>query len=187
MLERTVNTAVSGQLCRVKLLCTPDSTHPLFQTLSSHYSVELAIQRGVDLGQRMYNAASEALATYKQVVLIGCDCLQLTRINLNNVLNSLVQDQYDAVVTPALDGGYVLLGLKRVNRALFEHIEWGTDQVMQQTRSALQALQWQYQECEPLQDLDTIDDIKNLLQKHRHQLDAGVCEMLDSLTKETQE
>ena len=37
---------------------------------------------------------------------------------------------HDAVLTPAEDGGYVLIGLTRTDPRMFEDIEWGGDQVL---------------------------------------------------------
>lgn len=188
MLEQTINTAVSSGLCRVTLVCTPDSSHPFFQYLANRYHIGLAAQQGADLGERMFNAASCSLRNAKNVILIGSDCLQMTATQLEEALCNLLQDENEIVITPAQDGGYVLLGLRRIDRDLFKGVEWGSSRVMNQTRNALQQLNWKWQQMAPLKDLDTIEDIYDIVtNEHQYHLETGVRELIRSLTSETQE
>ena len=182
MLQQTVETTANSKLCNVRMYCLPTEDHLFIQSLKSDYPIELDIQQGTNLGERMFDAASKALKVCKHVVLIGCDRLQFTAERLENVLSLLSSENIDAVITPAHDGGYVLLGLNRVNPLLFENIEWGTDSVMQQTCNALESLRWEWREMETLRDLDTIEDLAHIKHnEHQYHIDTGVREMLETI------
>lgn len=188
LLEHTVSIISSSNLCQPRLFCTPDTTHPFLQSLCSRFGIPLDTQEGDNLGERMFNAALQRLRVVDHVVLIGSDCLQMTVSHLDSVLSYLSKDGKKVVITPAQDGGYVLLGLSQIHRAIFENINWGTAQVMNQTRDALQQLRWQWQEMDILKDLDTFEDIKDILaNEHQYQIDTGVRELLGNLLQLTQE
>ncbi|MCU7958793.1 MAG: TIGR04282 family arsenosugar biosynthesis glycosyltransferase [gamma proteobacterium symbiont of Bathyaustriella thionipta] len=113
-------------------------------------------QHGADLGERMYNATQETLLSYDQVVLLGSDCPVMQAGYIDQAIHAL--QQFDAVIGPAEDGGYVLLALKKTARSLFSNIDWGTEQVLRQTRSALADRHWHWQELETLWDVDRAED-----------------------------
>ena len=92
------------------------------------------------------------------VVLIGGDCPVLQAEHLLQTLDWL-KGGCDAVIGPAEDGGYVLLGLNKSSPELFRGIAWGGDSVLDETRSRLQGLGWQWRELEPLWDLDRPADL----------------------------
>jgi len=69
------------------------------------------------------------------VVLIGSDLPQLERADLASAFAAL--DHQQAVLGPACDGGYWLIGLRRPEPALMEGIAWGSEQVLEQTLAAL--------------------------------------------------
>jgi glycosyltransferase A (GT-A) superfamily protein (DUF2064 family) len=74
-------------------------------------------------------------------------------------------DGNDAVLGPAEDGGYVLIGLARGPAAqLFEDIVWGTPTVMQETRARLACGHWRWRELVPLWDVDRPEDLRRLSQ-----------------------
>ena len=117
------------------------------------------VQQGNDLGERMYEAFAKGFHLgYKKLVIIGTDCVELTPAILKQAFEQL--GQHDVVVGPAKDGGYYLLGLKRLEPRLFQNIEWSTDTVLQRTISICQQLQLNYY-C--LQELNDIDEEKDLV------------------------
>ena len=184
MLEQTIETTTKSQCCPVSLYCAPDSSHPTFEALSRKYPLILKNQTGNDLGARMLHAASKSLNAHSSVVIVGTDCLQLTESLLGQVLAGLTSNSCDAIITPAEDGGYVLLGLNRTVPALFEGIDWGSGEVMEQTRRALERLGWRWQETQTLRDIDTFEDIKYLYEnEHQYPLNTGVRESLYTIFK----
>ncbi|MFH1059409.1 MAG: TIGR04282 family arsenosugar biosynthesis glycosyltransferase, partial [Pseudomonadota bacterium] len=88
-----------------------------------------------DLGARMHQALSEALAEgADRVVLMGSDCPGLTDAVLAQAFAAL--HDHDLVLGPATDGGYYLVGLTRPAPELFADITWGTERVLEQTLAA---------------------------------------------------
>src|SRR5947209_486922 len=89
-----------------------------------------------DLGQRMGRAVAQSFADgASRCVLIGSDCPELDGDLMAKAFNLLKSNS--AVVGPAEDGGYYLLGLNREMPDLFAGIAWGTDSVLQRTIAVL--------------------------------------------------
>lgn len=110
----------------------------------------------------MYRAASRVLNAGRWPILVGTDCPLLDRSVVLQACAALEQG-HEAVVGPAEDGGYVLLGLRRISPRLFTGIEWGGDRVLARTRETLEALGWCRRELDTLWDLDRPDDLRRYL------------------------
>lgn len=158
LLESTVEMAARKQLAPLECCCTPNLRHPVFGALSARHAMTLTLQTGADLGARMQNAAHRALARCRYVLLIGGDCPALEPRHLQRALDWLQQGE-DAVLAPAEDGGYVLLGIKRAEPALFQNMPWGGNRVLELTRQRLQGLDWRWRELEMLWDIDRPEDL----------------------------
>lgn len=132
---------------------------------AARYRAVLVPQQGSDLGERMQHAFDHALVREgcPSAVLIGADCPALTARHLRLARRAL-DDGHDAVVAPAEDGGYVLIGLTRFDKRLFQTIAWGTHRVMEQTRTRLRELGWRWSELETLWDVDRPSDYARLSQ-----------------------
>jgi glycosyltransferase A (GT-A) superfamily protein (DUF2064 family) len=70
---------------------------------------------------------------------------------------------HDAVVAPAEDGGYVLIGVRRAIPEVFANIDWSTDRVMAQTRQRLAGIGSSWFEFSPFWDVDRSTDFERLL------------------------
>jgi rSAM/selenodomain-associated transferase 1 len=85
-------------------------------------------QHDGDLGDRLRTAFDEAFAAgFSRVVVVGSDLPDLSSDHLRQALQAL--DDAPAVIGPAKDGGYWLLGLARPVRGVFDGIPWSTDRV----------------------------------------------------------
>jgi rSAM/selenodomain-associated transferase 1 len=94
-------------------------------------------QDGFDLGERMLNAFSIGFAKgFEKIVIIGSDIYDLREDDLKLAFEALENSDY--VLGPAKDGGYYLLGMKALNRRLFDRMPWGTDKVLEKTLCALE-------------------------------------------------
>jgi len=162
MVKHSLATARKAALGAVELHCAPDCDDDFFRFCGCRYRAELRAQADGDLGARMAAAASGALAAHSCVLLIGSDCPALTSRHLREACQALLGGA-DAVLAPAEDGGYVLIGLSRFDARLFEDIAWGTDSVLEETRARLRALGWRWQELETLWDVDRPEDYQRLL------------------------
>jgi len=120
----------------------------------------LRSQSGADLGARMFSALSSALANSPWTILVGCDCPDLDSRDISETIG-LLEKGMDAVVGPAHDGGYYLLGLRKVTPALFADMPLGTDQVWSLTRNRLERLGWQYTTLRVQHDLDRPEDLRH--------------------------
>ena len=160
MLEDTVSRFTASKLAPVELWCTPDPADKPFPELAVRYGLALHRQLGRDLGERMQGAAADALGRGSPVVLVGTDCPALTIAYLEQALGQLKSK--DAVLGPAEDGGYVLLGIKRADKVLFRGVPWGSGRVAGTTRVRMAELGWAWAELPVLWDLDRPEDLTRL-------------------------
>ena len=148
-------------LCPVELWCAPSCHDPFFQDCRERYGVELYDQAPGELGERMHNALGSALARAESAILVGTDIPSITAADLDTAFQALHQGK-DAVVGPARDGGYYLIGLKQPDWRLFQGISWGTSTVFQETRLRLQRLDMDWLRLREHADVDTPDDYQRL-------------------------
>ncbi len=117
------------------------------------------IQRGNDLGERMYHALEEVLKDHPHVLLIGSDIIQLTPEILRKGFAAM--ENHDAVIGPSKDGGYYLLGLKKVFLEYFSGIPWSTEIVFNKTLDRLAAHYIEPYILPLLSDVDYLEDWEN--------------------------
>lgn len=115
------------------------------------------LQTPGDLGHKMKAAFDTVfMMGFGQVVIIGSDCLQLTTPVIEMAFYEL--QKVDAVIGPAIDGGYYLLGLKRACNAVFEKKEWSTATVFVDSIADFQRLGLSFKVLPTLTDVDTESD-----------------------------
>jgi rSAM/selenodomain-associated transferase 1 len=159
LLERAVATAAAAGIGPVVLWCAGQPDHAEFQRCLGSGRVSIQVQPEGDIGVRMLAAAAAANAP-AGVLIIGTDCPVLTPALLREAAATL--NGHDAVVFPAEDGGYVLIGMRRPAPELFAGIEWSTGRVMVQTRERLAGLGWSWAEPATLWDVDRPADYERL-------------------------
>ena len=119
---------------------------------------EKRLQPPGDLGEKMEAAFATAFAEgYTSVVIIGSDCLQLTPDILRQAYHEL--SRHDVVIGPALDGGYYLLGMKKLYSPLFRNKRWSTEHVFPDTLQDIQTLRLSYSLLPRLSDVDYVEDL----------------------------
>jgi rSAM/selenodomain-associated transferase 1 len=121
------------------------------------------------LGERLARAAQRVVEAGEGVLLIGADCPALASGRLRAAAEAL--DSHDAVLHPAEDGGYVLLGLRRFDRSMFEGIAWSTAEVAAQTLERIAALGWRVHVGEALRDIDEPGDLAQF--RHAERVSAS--------------
>lgn len=113
-------------------------------------------QKGEDLGIRMLNAFKNGFeAGYEKIIIIGSDLYDLSSTDIDNTFYQL--EENDVVIGPALDGGYYLLGMKKMYQQVFQNKEWGTETVRKDTLQDL--IQQQVKLLEEKNDIDVYEDI----------------------------
>ncbi len=111
-----------------------------------------------DIGRRMMRAFEQNFHHgIDFAVLVGTDTPQLTAFHAKLAFDSL--KGHDVVFVPAKDGGYCLIGLRRMVPALFESINWGADSVFEDTLKRAKDHGLSVKVLESLQDVDLPDDI----------------------------
>lgn len=93
--------------------------------------VSLLPQHGESLSDRMPNAVAALLHAHRAVLLLGADTLGLRATDLVRAAALLAAPGDRAVLGPATDGGYWLLGLKHPHHAAFQGITWSTATVLE--------------------------------------------------------
>lgn len=157
LVERTLKTAVAAGFASVDLYCSPGIKDVFFGKMQERYGVRLRSQGRGNLGDRMYRA----LRRHPGAVLIGSDCPALRPADLRDAARAL-RSGADAVLSPAEDGGYALIGLRRASPTLFAGIPWGGPAVLERTRARLRRLGWQWKELRTVWDVDRPEDVARL-------------------------
>lgn len=163
LIASTLAKSVALPGARVTLWVAGEARSPFIAGCARRSGIRVRIQQGSDLGARMLHALATTLPPGRgdRCLLIGTDCPALTTADLASAAQALAA--HDAVVQPAEDGGYVLIGLRAPHAPLFEGIEWGGPTVMQATRERLARLGLRCCERPPLPDLDTPADYERAL------------------------
>ncbi|XWK90181.1 MAG: TIGR04282 family arsenosugar biosynthesis glycosyltransferase [Phormidium sp.] len=111
-----------------------------------------------DLGKRIATAFQTAFTNgIEKVIIIGSDCPALNSQIIGEGFAAL--SQHELVLGPATDGGYYLIGLKRLIPELFTGINWGTSEVLQQTVKIAQNLKLVVAYLTILSDIDRAEDL----------------------------
>jgi len=118
-----------------------------------------SVQKGHDLGTRMFNATRDLLVrNLDGTIIIGSDCLDISAGHLRQAARALAN--YELVLLPALDGGYALIGCTKVDPGLFRDISWSSDQVLKQTLANAEKLDYRVSMLETVRDIDTLQDLE---------------------------
>ena len=116
------------------------------------------LQKGTDLGSRMYQAFLQTFQSdFEKVIIIGSDLYDLTPKIISEAFQEL--DKSDVVIGPAEDGGYYLLGMKVLHPPIFKNKNWGTDSVRKETLADLKEKKVFL--LEELNDVDIFEDIQD--------------------------
>lgn len=119
-------------------------------------------QSGNDLGERMLNAFQYGFDRgYKRVCIIGTDCLELNRTIIETAFHAL--ERHDVVLGPAKDGGYYLLGMKKMHADFFINKNWSTQTVMHDTLLNILHNLASLHLLPLLSDIDVEEDLKGKL------------------------
>ena len=118
---------------------------------------EKKLQKGEYLGNRMKNAFEEGFADgFEKIVIIGSDLYELKKDDLEKAFLAL--EDSDFVIGPAEDGGYYLLGMKKIQPQVFRNKSWGTSTVFQETMDDLAGEKVVLLETK--NDIDNLEDLK---------------------------
>lgn len=121
------------------------------------------LQSGRDLGERLHRSLSRGHAAgTRRIAVLGADAPTLPASYVEQAF-SLLRDGADAVLTPARDGGYVLVATAGPAPALFRDIPWGTDGVAETTRRRARDAGIELAETGAWLDVDRVEDLREIL------------------------
>ncbi|WP_421840897.1 TIGR04282 family arsenosugar biosynthesis glycosyltransferase [Marinobacter algicola] len=128
------NLVASGYIVRFlwdrELKSTPEGATPVLERLEAH-GVAQALQQGGVLGERMLQALEVGLRGFGKAMIVGSDCPSVDADYVRAAVAAL--DEVDVVLGPSEDGGYVLIGARRVIPGMLADVAWGTDKALSQT------------------------------------------------------
>lgn len=156
MLADTLAEAIAAGTGPVELCADPGPAQPDWQGLIPA-GVEASAQGAGGLGTRLSRAARRALKGGEPALLVGTDCPSLDRARLRAAAR--VVESGKAIIHPAMDGGYVLLGLVMHHPSIFAGIAWSGPDVAADTIARFDALGWPIEIAEALRDVDEPGDL----------------------------
>lgn len=122
---------------------------------------QLLEQRGNGLGERLAHALAAAGGP---ALVVGMDTPQLTPGLLQHAAAALSADDVDAVLGPALDGGYWTIGLKRPDAQVFSGVPMSVLDTRRAQCRRLDELGLRWKELAPVRDVDTFADARVVAQ-----------------------
>ncbi|MBF0557541.1 MAG: TIGR04282 family arsenosugar biosynthesis glycosyltransferase [Nitrospirae bacterium] len=150
----------------VRLCFYPPDSHGVVEDWlgSGHCYVP---QQGGDIGERMKNAFVQAFSEgVEKAVLIGSDIPDLSISLINEAVSAL--DISDAVIGPAHDGGYYLIGFNRHSflANIFQGIVWSTGSVYHETMNIFGQSGSRVHVLTGLSDVDTLGDLLSFYERY---------------------
>jgi uncharacterized protein len=145
----------AGIVGAIELWCTPDADTPYFRQVAAAADAQRYTQIGGDLGARMAHAIADVLARCPRVLLVGTDCPVLDASGLAAAAKIL--DDFDAVLGPAEDGGYVLVGATRP--LPFRGVRWSTPHALADTMAGFAQAGIRFATTPALWDVDEAADL----------------------------
>ena len=145
----------------------PEKEAKIKKLLAADY--QYRSQRGADLGERMKNAFADCFAEgFDSAVLIGSDFPDLPRKIIDDAFGAL-EGAGDAVIGPAADGGYYLIGLKNEKMLpdIFSGLNWSAASVFSDTVKILEARGKSTGILPLWRDVDTRDDLINFVERNK--------------------
>lgn len=161
MSKTTVNSLINSQRFKTVIYTTN-----LKLQKNLHRNIRLEQQHGNNLGERMHKAITKELKKSQRVILIGTDCVEFTKDNIEQAF-SYLNAANDIVITPTHDGGYCLIGMTRNCKSIFTNITWSADNVFNETETISNKFSKNLQVLEMMHDIDHIQDLYELDQLGR--------------------
>ena len=153
---RSLDAARRVRDCSITVAFTPSYAGDLTRAWLGN-GVRYEPQTEGDLGARMASAIRARLsAGAERVVVIGTDCPEVDEHVIGQALAAL--DRADVVFGPAADGGYYLIGMRRLHHELFVGVPWSSERTLERTLEAVRAGGLRVHLLSELADIDTAAD-----------------------------
>ena len=158
-------TTVRG--ARLFIAFTPETAAGFFEGFIAQGFTCFA-QRGRSLGERMSHAFEHLFASgFENIILIGSD-LPTLPVKFFHQGYAELEKSADVVLGPSADGGYYLIGMKRMLPDIFENVAWSSADVLCQTIHKLDDLGLRHELLSEWYDIDTAKDLERLQSQTAH-------------------
>ena len=151
---------------------TPISSEKIYENILPPDFL-LVPQRGESFGERLVFAAEDLFKHgFAPVCLINSDSPTVPASSFAEAATELAKEGDQIVLGPASDGGYYLIGLKKLHCRIFEAIDWSTERVLEQTRERASEIGVDIHELPAGLDVDDAATLADLCEQ-LFGLDAG--------------
>ena len=138
-------------------------------------STAVDLQPDGDLGERIEWFFQQAFEKgCKKVVLTGSDSPDLPSAIISNAFREL--DHFDVVLSPAADGGYVLIGLRSFSEGMFANVEWSAATTLVDTVRAAKKRALSVRLLQLWYDIDVVENLGTFIaMQSEHDSEAADC------------
>lgn len=127
---------------------------------------ELMPQRGDAFGERLTYAMQDLFAVgFESACLINSDSPNAPQRAFAEAAQVLSRPGERVVIGPSDDGGYYLIGLKKLHHRLFAEIDWSTEKVLEQTLSRAAEINLDVHQLQTWYDVDDRMTLRRLCQE----------------------
>ncbi len=139
---------------------SPIERRDFFDSLMNHNFVLFA-QTGENLGERIFAAFEFAFKNeLDSILMIGTDSPTFPSDFLSTAFQIL--EQKDSILGETEDGGFYLIGLRKLDQRIFENVEWSSKRTFEQTKNNLEKLDFTWSELPIWYDVDEPGDLERL-------------------------
>lgn len=151
----------------IYLTYTPEDSMGVIEEIVPDF-IQCFPQRGEDLGEKMYNGFLDIFSKgYKKVVLMGSDIPDIKGEDI--LLSFNILDTKDIVLGPSYDGGYYLIGMKNLNKNIFNITKkWGGKSVLEATIDISNNDGLAVGLAPKYRDIDTREDLFEFINKYEY-------------------
>ena len=169
LLKDILNDLTQIDVEEIYLACHPDPESNYFKEMGAQFNLNLIDQVGNDLGERMANCFDRLLPKHSQVIIFGTDTPLIPLDEVKQAVDTKKENSWQVLLGSALDGGYYCIGLNSAKFKscpdIFRSVKWSTESVLEKTLENCKEKGFSVYELSGTADIDTVDDLKNLIAK----------------------
>lgn len=170
-LTDTINKSNSLENQKLIIAYSPAGEKKYFNKFA-HPKTSFVEQKGNNLGEKMSSAFEFAFGQKAgAAVMIGTDSPTFP-VDFIEQAFEFLETNSDAVLGKTEDGGFYLIGLRRLDERIFEGVQWSSAKTFGQVRENIMKLNWHLREVPSWYDVDEPSDVKQLKQEFLHNRNA---------------
>jgi rSAM/selenodomain-associated transferase 1 len=166
-LRDTINKANSLENQSLIIAYSPAGETDYFKQFARP-KTSLVEQQGDNLGEKMFSAFEFAFRQNAEMaVMIGTDSPTFP-VDFIEQAFEFLETNSDAALGKTADGGFYLIGLRRVDARIFDGVRWSTAKTFSQVRENILKLNWLWREVPAWYDVDEPSDLEQLKREFLH-------------------